>query len=119
MVNVHVFKYATIEEDEHEHALQEKSQAPKGNTMPKGIVSLEKLYDLQNRFRGPKNTKTRSLELTYEQVNLETPQDLKYTNLSTCCSLREKQSFIHLFKQYQDVFSWTYNDLKSYDTHIT
>lgn len=30
----------------------------------------------------------------------------------------EQQEFIQLFKQYQDVFVWTYDDIKSYDTHI-
>jgi len=58
----------------------------KGNTMPKGMVSLEKLYDLQNRFSGLTNTKTQSSKLAFEQVNLGTPEYPKYVNLGTCCS---------------------------------
>jgi len=47
MPNADIFKDVSIEEDEHDQALQEASIATKRNTMPKGVVSLEKLYDLQ------------------------------------------------------------------------
>jgi len=76
-----MFKDATKEEDKHEKALQEASNAMKGNTMPKGVMSLEKLYDLQNQFRRPTNTETQSSKLSSEQVNLGTQEDLKYVNL--------------------------------------
>jgi len=47
-----------------------------------------------------------------------TKEDLKYVNLRTCCTPQERQDFIHIFKQYRDVFTWTYDDLKTYDTWI-
>jgi hypothetical protein len=43
------------------------------------------------------------------------PQNI---NLGKNCSPEEKQSYIKLFKEYKDVFSWTYEDLKMYDTRI-
>ena len=46
MVNVDVFKDATIDEDEHDKALQYTARESKENPIPKGMVSLEKLYDL-------------------------------------------------------------------------
>ena len=39
-------------------------------------------------------------------------------NLGICCSPGEKIKFISLFQQYKDVFSFTYEDLKTYYTHI-
>ena len=39
-------------------------------------------------------------------------------NLGKCCSLGERNKFISLFKQYKDVFAWTYEELKTYDTKI-
>lgn len=48
MANADVFKDVSIDEDEHDQALQEASSAMKGNNTPKSVVSLEKLYDLQN-----------------------------------------------------------------------
>ena len=41
-----------------------------------------------------------------------------YVNLGRCYSLGERSKFISLFQQYKDVFSWTYDDLKTYDTYI-
>jgi hypothetical protein len=39
-------------------------------------------------------------------------------NLGINCSPQEKKDFIKLFKEYKDVFSWTYDDLKTFDTRI-
>lgn len=76
MDNANMFKDVFIEEDKHDKGLQEASNEINGNTTPKGVVSLKKLYDLQNWFRGPINTKTRSLKLSSEQVNLGTKEFL-------------------------------------------
>lgn len=46
MPNADVFKYAMIDEDEHEKEFQDATNASKGNLIPKCVVSLEKLYDL-------------------------------------------------------------------------
>lgn len=50
MANVDVFKDAAIDEDEHEQSLQAGVDDKKGNLIPKGVVSLENIYDLKNRF---------------------------------------------------------------------
>jgi len=41
MANLYAFKDVAIEEDEHNKASQEAYNAMKGNTMPKGVMSLE------------------------------------------------------------------------------
>ena len=51
-------------------------------------------------------------------INLGTETKPKYVNLGKCCSPAERDKFVNLFKQYKDVFSWTYKDLKTYDTSI-
>jgi len=33
-------------------------------------------------------------------------------------SLQEKATFVKLFKEYKDIFAWTYGDLKTFDTSI-
>ena len=48
MANVVVFKDVTIDEDKNEQSLQVADDDKKGNLIPKGVVSLENLYDLQN-----------------------------------------------------------------------
>ena len=56
--------------------------------------------------------------MQFELVNLGSKAEPKYVNLGMCCSLGERSNFISLFKQYKDVFAWTYEYLKTYDTCI-
>ena len=118
MLNTDVFKDTVIEEEDHDRALQEELGDRKENPIPKGIVSLEKLFDLQNRFRGPPNTKVQSSTLAHRKINLGTDKDPKLVNLGNECTPQEKQEFIELFKKYWDVFSWKYDELRTYDTRI-
>lgn len=70
MLSTEVFKDTVIDEADHDQALQEEHDKHKENLMPKGIVSLEKLFDLQSCFRGPLNTKIQSSTLAHRHVNL-------------------------------------------------
>ena len=76
------------------------------------------MFDLQEKFKRPTNTKTRSSTLLYEAVNLGTEQDPKNINLAKNCTSTEKATFMKLFREYKDIFTWTYEDLKMYDTKI-
>ena len=67
-----MFKDATLDEDQHKKELQDATSASKGNLIPKGVVSLEKLYDVKNRFWGPVNAKTHISTLSREQIILGT-----------------------------------------------
>jgi hypothetical protein len=39
-------------------------------------------------------------------------------NLGKMISKEERKAYLKLFRQYQDVFAWSYKDLKMYDTCI-
>jgi hypothetical protein len=54
----------------------------------------------------------------HETVNLGTQNNPKYVNLDKMISKEERKAYLKLFKQYQDVFAWSYKDLKMYDTRI-
>ena len=69
MANVDMFKDAFINEDGHDKSLKEEVELLKGNIMLKGVVSLEKLYNLQNHFKGPVKTKSQSSNLSSELGN--------------------------------------------------
>ena len=56
--------------------------------------------------------------MQYEVINLGTPDKPHNINLRVQCSDEEKASFIKLFKEYKDVFAWSYKDLKIFDTQI-
>jgi hypothetical protein len=52
------------------------------------------------------------------KVNIGTYKFPKYVNLGVDCTTEEVDKYISLFKEYIDVFAWTYNDLKAYDETI-
>jgi hypothetical protein len=119
------FKYLAIDDEEFQEKPMETSpwegqhaDKPKAHTIPKGIENLENLFDLKERFKGSKNAKTGSSYPLHETVNLGTPDNPKYVNLEKTISKEERKSYLKLFKQYQDVFAWSYKDLKTYDTCI-
>jgi hypothetical protein len=48
-------------------------------------------------------------------INLGTNNAPQNANLGKKCSLAERKAFIKLFKEYNDIFSCTYDELKTYD----
>ena len=54
LTNDETFKFSVINDEEHEANLQS------GNFMPKGVKTLEGLFDLNKKFRKPANVKTNS-----------------------------------------------------------
>ena len=86
--------------------------------IPKSIVKMEHLYDMHDKFKKPTNCKMHSLSMKYEMINLGTKEDPKNVNLGLGCSSQEKAAFVKLFKEYKDVFAWTYEDLKTFETSI-
>ena len=102
-----------IDEVEHDKSLSDIS-----NIIPKSVINLEKFYDLQDKFKQTTNCKTQSSSLNYEPVNLGTEKNPCSINIGINFSDEEKIAFIRLYKEFKDVFSWTYDELKTFDTSI-
>ena len=51
-------------------------------------------------------------------VNLGTEHNPQCVNLGNSCSPQEKTAFIRLFNEFKDIFSWMYDDLKTFDPNI-
>jgi hypothetical protein len=86
--------------------------------IPRSVMILEKYYDLHGKFSGVVNCKTNNSSLIYETVNLGTIDNPQNINLGKGCSKQEIFTLIKLFKEFKDVFPWTYNDLKTFDPNI-
>jgi hypothetical protein len=123
------FKDSIIEEYQHDRELNadvpgsinqsiEKNKPSQINNIPKSVIRLEKLYDLQDKFKKVTNCKTNNSSMQFEVINLGSEKIPQTINLGKKCSPEERQAFIKLFKEYKDIFSWTYDDLKTYDTNI-
>ena len=54
----------------------------------------------------------------HETINLGTPKNPKNINLGKTVSKEERKAYLKIFRKYQDVFAWSYRDLKTYDTCI-
>jgi hypothetical protein len=115
-----IFQELLTESNLHEQkkGTYHSNNKPKFHMIPKGVANLENLFDLREIFRGSKNAKTGSSCPIYETINLGTPENPKNVNLGKTVSKEDKKSYLKLFKEYQDVFAWSYRELKTYDTHI-
>ena len=56
--------------------------------------------------------------LNFKIVNLGNEEKPQLINLGINCSLEEEKYFVKLCREFKDVFSWTYEDLKNFDTEI-
>ena len=99
MTNEEVFKGAIIDDEEH-HA-----EMKYDNFIPRGVRMLDKMFDLNEKFRRLANVKTHSSTLQFELINLGDEVNPKFVNLGKCCSPTKRDRFVRLFKQYKDVFA--------------
>jgi ribonuclease HI len=122
------FQGAVIDEQTHDDNLRDFTVIPNPkppealsdmvNPIPKSVARLEKFYDFEDKFKKTVNCKTNSSSLSYEKVNLGTSENPQCINLGLGCSKQEKAAFVKLFKEFKDVFAWTYEDLKTFDPNI-
>jgi len=85
-----------IDDETHQQELQTyqyEAGKVKANCVPNNVLTLEKLFYLQLKFRRPANPKINSLTMMHFLVNLGTYEQPKYINLGTCCSEIEKHTF--------------------------
>jgi hypothetical protein len=68
--------------------------------MPRGVVSLENLFNLQEKIKKLKNVKTSSSCPSYEVINLGTIDNPQNINLGRSLSSGEKKAYLKLFKEY-------------------
>ena len=50
--------------------------------------------------------------------NIGTPEHPRMVKISKALIVEQRNRYIKLLKEYVDVFSWSYEDLKTYDTGI-
>ena len=65
-----------------------------------------------------KNTKVKPVDDAVEDTNIGTKENPKIVKLSKKLPEKEKEEYVKLMKNYTDVFAWSYEDLKEYDTSI-
>ena len=87
----------------------------KDNFLPTGLTPLEDIFDSNDIPRKPK---MQPLNAEIEGYNIGTTENPKMVKLSKALPSEQNLKYIELFKEFQDVFAWSYEDFKSYDTSI-
>jgi len=87
----------------------------KDNFLPAGLTPLEDMFDANDV---PKKPKMEPLNASIEEYNIGTVEKPKIIKLSSSLPPDQKPKYVDLFKEFQDVFAWSYKELKSYDTLV-
>ena len=114
---------------DQENLNMEESQRPKSgdkigkhnivqlprNYIPRGLVPLEELfYHSDVPFKPVKRKKDPAVH----EHNLGSQSHPQLVNLSSELTADQKSKLCSLMKEFADVFSWEYSDMKTYDTFI-
>ena len=87
----------------------------KSNHIPRGLIPLENIFDQNDVAKDPK---VKPIDNAIEDKNIGTEESPKIVKLSKNMPAKEKEEYVNLMKKYTDVFSWSYEDLKEYNTSI-
>ena len=115
-----IFDNTNIEELKQMH-LEEiaKTEAEiidlKDNFLPAGLTPLEYMFDANDV---PKKPIMQPINAAIEEHIIGTEKRPKMIKLSQSLPADQKPKYVDLFKEFQDAFSWSYEDLKSYDTSV-
>ena len=80
------------------------------NPVPKKVVEWERDFDRQGRC---KKKETRKLE-DYIEINIGTEEEPRKIKIGKGTSEKERKNLIELVKEFRDVFSFQYDELKAY-----
>jgi hypothetical protein len=105
-----VFQEKLVDPNHHvkKPKIDRSTNKPRSHMILKGVTRLENIFDFTERFKGSTHTKIESSCPMYKTINLGTPKNPKNINLGKIVSKKEKKAYLKLFRQYQDVFAWSY-----------
>lgn len=87
----------------------------KRNTIPKGLAPLEEIFDNNDVAKNPKVTPN---DVEVEDCDIGIEKEPRIINISKNMTTEIKERYIKLMKDFLDVFSWSYDDLRVYDTSV-
>jgi ribonuclease HI len=81
------------------------------NTLPKGCVPLENLFDKHDVFKGKRANK--QVEEAPE-FNIGTEMDPRMIKIGKGTTKKERKEILALIREFIDTFAWNYDDFKAY-----
>jgi hypothetical protein len=85
------------------------------NHIPRALVPLERLFDRNNVSLKGETTEDDTGTI---QCNIGTKSEPKFFKLSRSLTEEQRSKYTGLLREFADVFAWTYEDLKTYDTSV-
>jgi ribonuclease HI len=85
------------------------------NHIPRGLVPLERIFDRNDVSLKGEISKDDTGTI---QCNIGTENEPKLVKLSRSLTKEQRSEYIGLLREFDNVFSWTYEDLKTSDTSI-
>ena len=87
----------------------------KSNFIPKGLVPLERIFTKDDT---PSKPVVQSSEDNVVDCNIGSAEHPKMVKISKSLTAEQRSRYIKLLKEHVDVFSWSYEELRTYDTTI-
>ena len=87
----------------------------KTNHIPKGLVPLERRFD--NNYVSRKDA-IQIQEHEVVECNIGTVANPKIVKISIALLNQQRDMYVILMKKSVDIFAWSYEDLKTFDTDI-
>jgi hypothetical protein len=86
------------------------------NKIPKGLTPLESSFSLSDVGNKEKHKEDESKRKVGETIalNIGTPESPKNVKIGAQCSVEETLKFARLLGEFQDVLSWSYEDLRGF-----
>jgi hypothetical protein len=81
------------------------------NTLLKGCVPLENLFDRHDVFKGKRSNKQADEALEF---NIDIEIDPRMIKKGKCTTEKERIKILALAREFKDTFAWNYDDLKAY-----
>jgi ribonuclease HI len=116
----HIDEDPDVEGDHHpeeflnEIANHQIIQLP-SNHIPRGLIPLEILFDGNDVAVGGRVSGD---DTDTAECNIGTPEEPKFVKLSKSLTKEQKAEYNELLREFDNVFAWTYEDLKTYDTSV-
>jgi hypothetical protein len=81
------------------------------NTLPKGCIPLENLFDRHDIFKKKKPSKQVDESLEF---NIGTEIDPRMVKIGKGTTKKERLEILALIREFKDTFAWNYDELKAY-----
>ena len=111
----HLDEFSNYKASEREEGKEYKDEGNRFNPVTRGFVALENIFDRQDRR---KNNVEQMKPDDYIEINIGTETEPKIIKIGKNTSEKERNSLINLVKEYRDVFSFTYDELKAYRENV-